>query len=190
MSIGLVVVIVLAAIAVGAAIWFAVTFTVRQALTANGGAPGAAVTGTARTRGAAAAPVATVAVAVPDRRDDLVRLEERLLTREEKLETRATELSERERRVAEREGELDSLREQRIRALEGVSGMAASQAKAALLADLEDSLRHDSARLVRQIEQETKRDADRRVRNILSVVMQRMAAGHAAETTVSVVQLP
>jgi ribonuclease Y len=59
-----------------------------------------------------------------------------------------------------------------------------------LLKDLEDKLRHDSARLVRQIEQETKRDADRRVRNILSVVMQRMAAGHAAETTVSVVQLP
>ncbi len=59
-----------------------------------------------------------------------------------------------------------------------------------LLKDLEDKLRHDSARLVRQIEEETKRDADRRVRNILSVVMQRMAAGHAAETTVSVVQLP
>ena len=46
------------------------------------------------------------------------------------------------------------------------------------------------ARVVRQIEEETKRDADRRVRNILSVVMQRLAAGHAAETTVSVVQLP
>ena len=43
---------------------------------------------------------------------------------------------------------------------------------------------------MRQIEEETKRDADRRVRNILSVVMQRLAAGHAAETTVSVVQLP
>jgi ribonuclease Y len=59
-----------------------------------------------------------------------------------------------------------------------------------LLKDLEDKLRHDAARLVRQVEQETKRDADRRVRNILSVVMQRMAAGHAAETTVSVVHLP
>src|SRR5438132_725087 len=59
-----------------------------------------------------------------------------------------------------------------------------------LLKDLEDKLRHDQARLVRQVELETKREADRRVRNILSVVMQRMAAGHATETTVSVVQLP
>src|SRR5258707_937909 len=50
--------------------------------------------------------------------------------------------------------------------------------------------RHAAARLVRQIEEETKRDAERRVRNILAVVMQRLAAGHAAETTVSVVQLP
>src|SRR5260370_521674 len=49
---------------------------------------------------------------------------------------------------------------------------------------------HDPGRLVRQIEEETKRDAERRVRNILAVVMQRLAAGHAAETTVSVVQLP
>ena len=67
--------------------------------------------------------------------------------------------------------------------------MSASQAKQLLLKELEDQARHDSARLVRQIEEETKRDADRRVRNILSACMQRVAAGHAAETTVSVVQL-
>ena len=67
--------------------------------------------------------------------------------------------------------------------------MPASQAKAQLLKEVEDQVRHDRARVVRQIEEETKRDADRRVRNILSVVMQRLAAGHAAETTVSVVQL-
>ena len=68
--------------------------------------------------------------------------------------------------------------------------MTASQAKALLLKEVEDQVRHDSARRVRQIEEETKRDAERRVRNILSVAMQRLAAGHAAETTVSVVQLP
>ena len=55
--------------------------------------------------------------------------------------------------------------------------------------ELEDQVRHESARRLRAIEEETKRDAERRVRNILSVVMQRLAAGHAAETTVSVVQL-
>ena len=76
-----------------------------------------------------------------------------------------------------------------MRALERASGLSASQAKALLLKELEDQVRHDSARRVRAIEEETKRDAERRVRNILSVVMQRLAAGHAAETTVSVVQL-
>ena len=80
--------------------------------------------------------------------------------------------------------------ERHVRALERVSDISACQAKQLLLKELEDQIRHDSARLVRQIEEETKREADRRVRNILAVVMQRLAAGHAAETTVSVVQLP
>jgi ribonuclease Y len=124
-----------------------------------------------------------------EQRTELARVEERLIARADKLDVRLAELEERERVCAEKEAGLDGLREERIRKLEAVSGMSAGSAKQALLADLEDSLRHDSARLVRQIEQETKREADRRVRNILSVVMQRMAAGHAAETTVSVVQL-
>jgi ribonucrease Y len=120
---------------------------------------------------------------------ELVRREERLVAGEDRLDLRADELAERERLVGEREASVEALRTERIRALESVSGLGAGQAKAMLLKELEDSLRHDAARLMRQVEQETKRDADRRVRNILSVVMQRMAAGHAAETTVSVVQL-
>ena len=55
--------------------------------------------------------------------------------------------------------------------------------------ELEDELRHDSARLIRQVEEETRRDADRRARSILAAVMQRVASGHAVETTVSVVEL-
>jgi ribonucrease Y len=117
------------------------------------------------------------------------RVEERLLAREEALEHRQTEVAERERKMAQREEEIDDVRDRTVRALERASGMSASQAKAMLLKELEDQVRHDSARRVRAIEEETKRDAERRVRNILSVVMQRLAAGHAAETTVSVVQL-
>ena len=124
-----------------------------------------------------------------EQRTELARVEERLIARTEKLDVRLAEIEERERVIAGKEAAIDELREERIRRLEAVSGMSPGAAKQALLGDLEDSLRHDSARLVRQIEQETKREADRRVRNILSVVMQRMAAGHAAETTVSVVQL-
>jgi ribonuclease Y len=124
-----------------------------------------------------------------ERRTEMVRLEERLLSKEEALDSRLAGLAEREQQLLVRTEENDGAKERHIRELERVSGLSASQAKQILLHELEDQIRHDSARRVRQIEEETKRDADRRVRNILSVVMQRMAAGHAAETTVSVVQL-
>jgi ribonuclease Y len=117
------------------------------------------------------------------------RLEQLLRAREEALDTRASELGDRERRLTDAEGEIGEVRERTIRELERASGLSASQAKAMLMKDLEDQVRHESARRLRAIEEETKRDAERRVRNILSVVMQRLAAGHAAETTVSVVQL-
>ena len=124
------------------------------------------------------------------RRQEIGRLEERLVSREVAIDARSAELDEREARLDLRLEEAAAAHERHVRALERVSGLSASQAKQLLLKDLEDQIRHDSARLVRQIEEETKRDADRRVRNILAVVMQRLAAGHAAETTVSVVQLP
>jgi ribonuclease Y len=124
-----------------------------------------------------------------ERRADLLRLEERLRAREEAVESRLSELGDRERVLAAKAVELEQAREHHLRELERVAGMPASQARAQLLKEVEDQARHDRANVVRQIEEETKRDADRRVRNILSVVMQRLAAGHAAETTVSVVQL-
>jgi ribonuclease Y len=125
-----------------------------------------------------------------ERRAEVVRLEESLLTKEEALESRLGGLAEREKRLSAREKDIEHVRDRHVRELERVAGMSASQAKQLLLKELTDQVRHDGAKLVRQIEDEVKRDADRRVRNILSVVMQRLAAGHAAETTVSVVQLP
>jgi ribonuclease Y len=124
------------------------------------------------------------------RRQEIGRLEERLISRETAIEARNIELDEREARLEQRLKEAAAAHERHVKALERASGYSAGQAKQLLLKELEDQIRHDSARLVRQIEEETKRDADRRVRNILAVVMQRLAAGHAAETTVSVVQLP
>jgi ribonucrease Y len=121
---------------------------------------------------------------------EIGRQEERLIGREEALEQREADVERRAEALAERELEIDGEHEHLVRELERASGMSASQAKHHLLKELEEQIRHDSARLVRKVEEETKRDADRRVRNILSVVMQRLAAGHAAETTVSVVQLP
>ncbi len=102
--------------------------------------------------------------------------------REQALEGREAQLATEREVLAERRNEV----EQTLERLAGISG---ARAKELLLQEVEDQARHESARLLRQIEEETKRDADRRVRNILSVCMQRLAAGHAAETTVSVVQL-
>jgi ribonuclease Y len=130
------------------------------------------------------------------RRAELVRLEERLRAREQSLELQAQGLDERQRSLDDRQrnlekhrGKLKEARREQLRELERLSGLSAAQAKQILLRELEDELRHESARLVRQIEEETKRDADRRARNILAAVMQRVASGHAVETTVSVVEL-
>ncbi len=137
-----------------------------------------------------------VAEEISARRAELVRIEERVLGKEEALDAQRAEIARRERTIDERavaldarEGELVEGHRELERQLERIAGVTAAQAKQLLLKELEDQVRHESAKLMRQVEEETKRDADRRVRNILSVVMQRIAAGHATETTVAVVQL-
>jgi ribonucrease Y len=132
-----------------------------------------------------------------ERRAEIGRLEERILQREESLERRLGEVDSRERGLNERQlglerqgDELTRAGEEHLRALERVAGMSRGQAKHALVHELEADARHDVARTVRQLEEEARRDSARRARSILSAAMQRLAAGHAAETTVSVVQLP
>ena len=130
------------------------------------------------------------------RRTELARLEERLRAKEGSLEVQAQQLTERERSLEDRRRNLDHTREElksekarQMRELERVSGLSPGQAKQLLMRELEDDLRHDSARVIRQVEEETRRDADRRARSILAAVMQRVASSHAVETTVSVVEL-
>jgi ribonuclease Y len=106
------------------------------------------------------------------------------------LDRREAELERRDQHVRAHADEVERLRVEREQALERIAGLSAGQAKQALLKDVEEEARHDAGRVLRQVEEETKRDAERRVRSILSVAMQRLAASHAAETTVSVVQLP
>jgi ribonuclease Y len=117
-------------------------------------------------------------------------LEAALDRRSADLDRREAELERRDQHVRAHAAELERLRVEREQALERIAGLSAGQAKQALLKDVEDDARHESVRVLRQVEDETKRDAERRVRSILSVAMQRLAASHAAETTVSVVQLP
>ena len=130
------------------------------------------------------------------RRSEVTRLEERLRAREGSIELQAQELSERERALDDRQRNLEHTREElkaakrdQLRELERLAGLSAGQAKQMMMRVLEDDLRHDSARLIRQVEEETRHDADRRARSILAAVMQRVASGHAMETTVSVVEL-
>jgi ribonucrease Y len=118
-------------------------------------------------------------------------------TREAALERRAAELERREADMARRDAEVERDRAELAReraeltiALEQASGLSAGQARQQLLREVEEQARHDVARTLRQVEQDAKSDAERRVRSILAVAMQRLAASHAAETTVSVVHLP
>ncbi len=105
------------------------------------------------------------------------------------LERRERALEDRQRNLERSQEELKSARREQLRELERIAGLTAGQAKQILLRELEDELEHESARLIRQAEEEAKQEADRRARSILATAMQRLAAGHAAETTVSVVQL-
>jgi ribonuclease Y len=154
--------------------------------TANGGRPTARAVDIPRKE--AAPPADLQANAVESQR--IHALEVELERREIELQERERDLDAQVTRLAHEEEELAQLRDDRTRALERAAGLSAGQAKQALLKEIEDQARHDSVRILRSVEEETKRDAERRVRSILSVAMQRLAASHAAETTVSVVQLP
>ena len=130
------------------------------------------------------------------RRAEVGRIEERLLGKEQSLDVRTADLERREQAIADRQrnlersqDEIKGARRDQLRELERIAGLTAGQAKQLMLRELEDELEHDSARKIRQAEEEARQEADRRARSILATSMQRLAAGHAAETTVSVVQL-
>jgi ribonuclease Y len=131
-----------------------------------------------------------------ERRAELARAEERILGKEQSVDVRLNEIDRRERSLDDRSRnlehqaeELKQSRHRQLKELERITGLSIGQAKQILLKELEDELRHESAVLIRSVEEEARRDADRRARSILSTVMQRVAGGHAAETTVSVVHL-
>jgi ribonuclease Y len=131
-----------------------------------------------------------------ERRAEIARIEERLITKEEALDVRLEEAGRRERSLEDRARNLDAEAEklkaakrEQLRELERVANLTSGQARQILLKELEDELRHDSAKLVHQVEEEARREADRRARNILATCMQRLAGAQASETTVSVVSL-
>ncbi|MEX2245192.1 MAG: ribonuclease Y [Dehalococcoidia bacterium] len=131
------------------------------------------------------------------RRDEVLRLEQRVANREENLdrklealERRETTFSERERQQEELRAQLDELRKAKIAEVERVSGMTSQEARELLLRELEQEIRDEANRLVRTLEAEAREDAERRARGILATSMQRFMSDVVSETTVSVVPIP
>jgi ribonuclease Y len=134
---------------------------------------------------------------VRDRRAQLTKIEQRVIAKEDEIDTKLTELTRREQGIADREVHLKTLQEELKQSkelqraeLERVSGLTLGEAKAQVLGEAKEQVRHELAREVRQLEEEAQTEARRRARNLVADALQRVAASHAAETTVTIVELP
>jgi ribonucrease Y len=134
---------------------------------------------------------------VASRRAETIKIEERMLAKEEEIDRKLTELVRREQGIADREihtkqlqEELKEARDSELSELERISGMTVNEAKAHVLERSEELVRHELARRVRQAEEEARGEARRRARNLVADALQRVAASHASETTVSLIELP
>jgi len=134
---------------------------------------------------------------VKERRAELSKTERRLEQKEatldkktEAFEKKEEELAAKMQKVAEAQSEVDAIKASQVKALEVISGLTQEQAKQALLQSVEEDVRHETAVKIKEIEQQMKDECDEKAREILSIAIQRCAADHAAEATVSVVALP
>jgi ribonuclease Y len=132
-----------------------------------------------------------------ERRNELQCLEARLVKKEETLEAKTEKVESKEenlrkkaKQVGQKEKEVKELKEKQVEELERLSGLTTTEAKEILLKQVEDEVEHESARMIKEIESQAKEEADKRAREIISTSIQRCAADHVAETTVSVVSLP
>lgn len=132
-----------------------------------------------------------------DRRNELQRLERRILQKEEHLDGKLESLEKKEDALHRKEQEAKALKErtealydQQMAELERISGMTFEEAKGILLSNVEQEIRHETAVLVKDLEQQAKEDAEKNAREIIAAAIQRCAADHVAESTVSVVALP
>ncbi len=131
------------------------------------------------------------------RRNELQRLENRLMHKEESLDRKTETLENKEKKIKTREDKLDSLeeeiteiREREINTLEKISNFSQEEARDYLLNKVEEQLDHEFAKMVKEKETKAKEEADKKAREVLSLAIQRCAADHVAETTVSLVSLP
>lgn len=134
---------------------------------------------------------------IKERRNDIQRSERRIQQKEENIDKKMDALEKKEASLAAKEEalnkqreEVSKLNEQRVQELERISGLTSDQAKEILLKAVEDDVKHEAAVMIKEIESRAKEEADKKAKEIVVGAIQRCAADHVSETTISVVQLP
>ncbi|MDE6853179.1 MAG: ribonuclease Y [Lachnospiraceae bacterium] len=132
-----------------------------------------------------------------ERRAEIQRYEKRVLSKEEALDKKSDALEKKELKLNAKDAELDRLKEEletiknsHLQELEKISGLTTEQAKEYLLKSVEEDVKHETAVLVKEMERKAKEEADKKAKDCVVTAIQRCAADHVAETTISVVPLP
>ena len=132
-----------------------------------------------------------------ERRKELTSLENRLVQREESIDRRAESLDKRDHQLSslqgqlqKRESDLEDLIAQERQKLESLAGMTSDEAKNELMSRIQEDVKRDAAAFIRETETRAREEADKKARNIVGIAIQRVAADHSAESTVSVVHIP
>lgn len=132
-----------------------------------------------------------------ERRAEVQLYEKRVLTKEEALDKKTEALERKEAKISAKEATLDKLKAEveeiqakRLQELEKISGLTTDQAKEYLLKTVEDEVKHETAVMIKEMESRAKEEADKKAKEYIVSAIQRCAADHVAEATISVVQLP
>ncbi len=132
-----------------------------------------------------------------ERRSEVQRYEKRVLSKEETLDKKADALEKRESKLASRESDFEKekeevaqIRQSHLRELEKISGLTSEQAKDYLIRTVEEDVKHETAVLVKELERKAKDEADKKAKEYVVTAIQKCAADHVSETTISVVPLP
>lgn len=132
-----------------------------------------------------------------ERRNELQRLERRLLQKEESLDKKSAYVEKKEEELQKKEEEteqhrkqVDDLYQQQVNELERISQLSSEDAKDLLLEKVRKEIDHDMAKMIKEVEERAKEEADKKSRDIITMAIQRCAAEHTSESTVSVVNLP
>ena len=134
---------------------------------------------------------------IKERRAEVTRYERRVQQKEENIDKKTDAIEKKEAYLAKREEEMrkqkeeiSRLNEQRVQELERISGLTSDQAKEYLLKIVEDDVKHESAKMIKELEHRAKEEADKKAKEYVVNAIQKCAADHVSEATISVVQLP